>query len=168
MSQIASFHLSSSSSFSLSLSLSLPPFSLPLPPALPLSLFLSLLLSLFLCWQFEEDTDKGGHRHRSNTLISRGRSKKMQDLHDCEGYLYKKGGIVKNWKLRYFVLDLEKRCVSTISLIGHTGLLCLYRLVFFLLKSRDFGCVSFFHSWHTLTKRSTSQSYVARFLSMTL
>ena len=64
-------------------------------------------------WQPEEDTDKAGHRHRSSTLI-RSKSKKMQDLHECEGYLYKKGGIVKNWKLRYFVLDTEKRHVSAI------------------------------------------------------
>ena len=80
--------------------------------SLPLSLSHTHTHS-FSVWKLEEDTDKPGHRHRSSTLI-RGKSKKMQDLHECEGYLYKKGGIVKNWKLRYFVLDTEKRHVSAI------------------------------------------------------
>jgi len=31
-----------------------------------------------------------------------------------EGYLYKKGKIVRNWKLRWFVMDAEKGEVRTI------------------------------------------------------
>lgn len=31
---------------------------------------------------------------------------------EFEGFLFKKGGVVKNWKERYFVLNLEKRHVS--------------------------------------------------------
>ena len=34
------------------------------------------------------------------------------DLHECEGFLYKKGGVVKNWKLRYFILDIDRKNVS--------------------------------------------------------
>lgn len=31
---------------------------------------------------------------------------------ELEGFLFKKGGVVKNWKERYFVLNLEKGHVS--------------------------------------------------------
>ena len=33
-----------------------------------------------------------------------------------EGYLYKKGKIVRNWKLRWFVMDTEKGEVSAAHL----------------------------------------------------
>ena len=39
-------------------------------------------------------------------------SKGIGTDYECEGFLYKKGGVVKNWKLRYFILDLDKRHVS--------------------------------------------------------
>ena len=58
--------------------------------------------------------DKNVPRSRSGTLFRSGRKKeKKEDLHECEGFLFKKGGIVKNWKLRYFVLDANKKYVST-------------------------------------------------------
>ena len=57
--------------------------------------------------------DRNVPRSRTNTLFRSGRKKeKKEDLHECEGFLFKKGGIVKNWKLRYFVLDAKKKYVS--------------------------------------------------------
>ena len=57
--------------------------------------------------------DRNVPRSRTNTLFRLGRKKdKKEDLHECEGFLFKKGGIVKNWKLRYFVLDAKKKYVS--------------------------------------------------------
>ena len=47
-----------------------------------------------------------------HSLPSGRKKEKKEDLHECEGFLFKKGGIVKNWKLRYFVLDAKKKYVS--------------------------------------------------------
>lgn len=40
------------------------------------------------------------------------RKKRAEVTYELKGFLFKKGGVVKNWKERYFVLDLEKRHVS--------------------------------------------------------
>lgn len=54
-----------------------------------------------------------GHRvrHASSTFYI-GRSVPEEVSHISEGWLYKKGKIVRSWKQRWFILDTEKGDVS--------------------------------------------------------
>jgi hypothetical protein len=57
-----------------------------------------------------------GHRvrHASSTFYI-GRSVPEEATHVSEGWLYKKGKIVRSWKLRWFILDTEKGDVSEVK-----------------------------------------------------
>ena len=54
-----------------------------------------------------------GHRvrHASSTFYI-GRSVPEEASYVSEGWLYKRGKIVRNWKQRWFILDTEKGDVS--------------------------------------------------------
>jgi hypothetical protein len=60
-----------------------------------------------------------GHRvrHASSTFYI-GRSVPEEATHVSEGWLYKKGKIVRSWKLRWFILDTEK---GDVSKLNHSG-----------------------------------------------
>ena len=59
-----------------------------------------------------ELSEKSHHvRHASSTFYI-GRSVPEEAAHVSEGWLYKRGKIVRNWKPRWFILDTEKGNVS--------------------------------------------------------
>ena len=93
-----------------------PPFSslpLSLPPSLPPPDPSSSLLIPPLPLQSEGPERSQWSRHASSVFFSsRGSNVLDGAAQISEGYLYKRGKIVRNWKQRWFVLDTEKKEVG--------------------------------------------------------
>ena len=62
-----------------------------------------------------EFPEKGDRVCHASSTFYIGRSVPEEVFHVSEGWLYKKGKIMRSWKLRWFILDTEKGDVSTIN-----------------------------------------------------